>query len=166
MENKKQTIIDEANKLIAEHGIINLTRKSLCEAAGIPNGSFSHYVGKTFTEFVKGLTDDIKPHKATTKRLSKDDRKNDLLQTALDLSVKVGYTNVSRGALATEAGVSNALVTHYFGTMKQLKRAIMRSAIGRSIPEIVAQGLAIGDDNARKAPVELKARAATALVNM
>ncbi len=51
------------------------------------------------------------------------------------------------------------LVSKYFGTMKQLKREIIRAAIKQEIPEIIAQGLANGDKRAAKAPQQLKERA-------
>ena len=49
--------------------------------------------------------------------------------------------------------------------MTQLRRDIMRYAVREGLAEIVAQGLANGDDHAKKAPAELKATAATLLAN-
>jgi len=48
--------------------------------------------------------------------------------------------------------------------MKQLKRAVMRAAIVAKVPAIVAQGLAIKDSQALKAPDALKQLAAATLV--
>lgn len=163
----KQTIIRTAECMVVEHGLINLSRKGLCDEVGIADGSFPHIMGMSFTEFSQTLKgSDTKLHKVSKKRLSKDDRKNNLLSTALELAKESGYANVTRNLLAESAGVSMGLVSHYFGTMQQLKRALMRAAITREIPEIIAQGLSIGDENAKKAPAELKALAAKALVNM
>ena len=50
----KQIAIDMANA----NGLINLTRFDLCERAEIPEGSFPHVMGCTFTEFVT----ELKPH--------------------------------------------------------------------------------------------------------
>ena len=55
--------------------------------------------------------------------------------------------------------MSVGLVTKYFNTMKQLKRAVMRAAIKRKIPEIVALGLIVEDKYALKAPIMLRAKA-------
>ena len=77
----------------------------------------------------------------------------------------MGYTKVTRDAVADAAGVSMGLVSRYFGTMKNLRRDIIRYAIRNDIAEIIAQGLANGDDHARKAPANLKAKAATLLAN-
>lgn len=163
---KKEQVEKAANELIAESGIINLTREALCARADIPDGSFMHVMGCTFNEFVKSLASDTKLHTVSKKRLSKDDRKDYLLRKAVEYAKDHGYTSITGVVLAKHADISPSLVTHYFGTMKQLKRAVMRAAIVQEVPEIIAQGLSMGDPNAKKAPVELKALAATLLVNM
>jgi AcrR family transcriptional regulator len=165
-EMEKEKIIVAAEELSAEIGVINITRKNLCERAGIPDGSFPHVMGENFSEFIKKINDDGGFHEVSKKRLSKDDRKNHILQVAIASAKVYGYANVTRNKLADHAKVSPALVTHYFSTMPQLKRAIMRAAIQLEIPEIIAQGLALGDKNARKAPGELKTKAAEILVTM
>jgi len=162
----KDKIIEAMVKLRATHGLINLTRKMVCTEAGIPDGSWEHIMGQPFTEFINTLEADTELHEVSKKRLSKDARKDHILRVALVASKECGYTSVTRTVLAGKANVSMSLISHYFGTMDQLKRSIMRAAISHEIPEIVAQGLAMGDKNAQKAPAELKAQAATALVNM
>lgn len=163
---EKDNIITATIKLRAEHGLINLTRKMVCKEAGIPDGSWEHVMGQSFTEFIKTLDKDTELHEVSKKRLSKDVRKDHILRVALKIAKEDGYTNVTRNELSDKAKVSPGLVTYYFSSMIQLKRAIMRAAVEHKIPEIVAQGLSIGDKNAQKAPAELKALAATALVNM
>lgn len=162
----KDTIITATLKLKAEHGLINLTRKMVCKEAGIPDGSWEHIMGQPFTEFTATLDKDTELHEVSKKRLSKDVRKDHILRVALVAAKEHGYLSVTRNMLAEKAKVSPGLVTHYFASMVQLKRAIMRAAVEHKIPEIVAQGLSIGDKNAKKAPAELKALAATVLVNM
>ncbi len=163
---KKDDIVAAALKLAKEHGLINLTRKDVCTEAGIPDGSFPHIMGQTFTQFIETLDKDTELHEVSKKRLSKDVRKDHILRVALKLSKEHGYTSVTRNMLSDTAQVSPGLITHYFASMVQLKRAIMRAAVEHKIPEIVAQGLSMGDKNAQKAPAELKALAATVLVNM
>jgi hypothetical protein len=63
---------------------------------------------------------------------------------------------VTRAAIAADAGCSSALISFYFGTMVQLRRHIMRAAIQRQNLPIIAQGLAVGDPHARRAPEALK----------
>ena len=87
------------------------------------------------------------------------DRKADLLNAALHLARSQGYRTVTRDAIAEHAGVTPALVSHYLGTMPQLRRAIMSAAIARSELAIIAQGLVAGDSKARAVTPEIKRRA-------
>lgn len=90
------------------------------------------------------------------KRQSPEIRKPELLRVAVELSRRHGYNKITRDAIAAEAGVSMGLVTLYLGTMANLRRDIMRAAVRDGIVEIVAQGIAAGDEHALKAPRELK----------
>lgn len=163
-EQVKQTAI----AMVQEIGLINLSRRELCDRAGVPDGSFPHVMGCNFANFVKELKDE--GHDGATYPVSKSRtnpglRKAQILTVAIELAKEKGYREITRDGVAESAGVSMGLVTRYFGTMKQLKTAVMRSAVKQGIPEIVAQGLANGDAHAKKASVELKARAATLLAN-
>jgi len=154
-----------AIKLIKKNGLINLSRESLCEAAGIPDGSFPHVMGCTFSDLVDEFRDDCIPRGVVTKsRANPVLRKEQILAVAVDVARKVGCHGVTRDEVAHRAGVSMGLVSKYFGTMNQLRRAIMRAAIQQEIPEIIAKGLANNDPHAKKAPVELKQLAASTLV--
>lgn len=162
-EKVKQTAID----MVEEAGLINLSRSALCARAGIPDGSFPHVMGCNFSEFVeelRGICPD-QAHVVTKNRANPALRKDQILSVAVNQAKDVGYTKVTRDAVADAAGVSMGLVSRYFGTMKNLRRDIIRYAIRNDIAEIIAQGLANGDDHARKAPANLKAKAATLLAN-
>jgi AcrR family transcriptional regulator len=91
------------------------------------------------------------------------EREAELIKAALAHATVVGYTNVTRKSLADYAKCSEALVSARFGTMKQLRRAIMRHAIMEGNLRVIAQGLAVRDAQARKAPDELKEQARAAL---
>jgi AcrR family transcriptional regulator len=99
-----------------------------------------------------------------TTRMAPLDRKQLIMDAAIQLARRQGYQNVKRADIADIAGVSNALVSKYFATMPQLKRAIMRHAVTIEDHVVVMQGLACGDPQARKASQECKARAADMLV--
>ncbi len=162
------TVLNKARELVKSGGLINLSRRDLCEAAGIPDGSFPHVMGCNFAEFVdqlraEGIQEDA--HTVNKSRANPELRRDQILGVALEQAKTVGYHKVTRDSIAEGAGVSMGLVTRYFGTMVQLKRAVMRAAIARSVPEVVAQGLANGDPQARKASPELKALAANLLAN-
>lgn len=97
-------------------------------------------------------------------RLKPEVRKDAILDAAVQLALSGGLNNVRLIPVAQRAGVTNGLVSHYFGTVKQLHRAIVRHAIHSEILPIVAQALAVGDSEARKAPEELKQRALNSLL--
>jgi hypothetical protein len=63
--------------------------------------------------------------------------------------------------VAQRADVTSSLVSHYFGTIKQLQSAVIKYEI---LP-IVAQALAVSDIDAREAPYELKQRALNSLLS-
>ena len=82
--------------------------------------------------------------------------KEAIMLHALNLAVEVGYQNVTRDRLAFLAGTSPALISKYFGTMVQLKRAIMLAAVAKGNLTVLAQGLAAGDAKARAADAKMK----------
>lgn len=93
------------------------------------------------------------------------ERKKQILDVAIGQAREVGYQNVTRENIAKAAGISTGLVSKYFATMTQLKRALMRAAINQNELKILAQGLASNDPNAVKAPDELKKQAINALMS-
>lgn len=97
-------------------------------------------------------------------RLTPAKRRIALLETAIQLCESMGYLRVSRRAIAREAGVSPALVSHYLGPIGVLRRTIMSVAVDRKILPIIAQGLTMGDKIAVSAPGYLKRRAARFVV--
>jgi hypothetical protein len=163
-EEVKKVAVD----MVMGSGLINLSRRELCERAGIPDGSFPHIMGCNFADFVEELKlEDIQEisHSVSKTRANPALRKEHILSVAVTMAEAEGYNKITRDKIAESAGVSMGLVTRYFGTMGQLKTAIMRRAVKSGIAVIVAQGLANGDDQAKKAPAELKAEAATLLAN-
>lgn len=106
----------------------------------------------------------------TRPRLIPRDRRASILDAAVTLAAHTGYNRVTREAIATAAGCSPALVSHTFGTIQALRRAIMGEAIrlARAHGEpaalaIIAQGLAVGDNRATHLPGDIRQRAAASL---
>lgn len=166
---KREQVKAVAVEMVKEAGLINLTRRELCDRAGIPDGSFPHVMGCTFAEFVEELrNENIEQGMApvSKRRAPAALRKEQLLDVAIELAVEDNYAKITRDLVAEKAGVSMGLVTKYFGTMNQLKKEVMRAAVKRGIASIIAQGLANGDERAKKAPAELKAEAATLIANL
>jgi len=81
------------------------------------------------------------------------------MTAALNASKRIGYQKVTRHDIALEAGVSDNLVSNYWGTMTQLRRDIMRHAVRTEVLEVIAQGLVAGDSQAGKASLQLKQQA-------
>ena len=161
----KESIIRATEELVREIGAVNVTRQAVCERAGVPDGSYPSIMECTHTEYMNAhFANSVMPDNITKKRISSDNRKNHLVRKAVELSRVLGYTKLTRVELANGANVSEGLVSHYFGTMNQLRRAIMRAAIKLEVAEVVAQGLAIKDPQAKKAPDALKQLAAASLV--
>lgn len=97
-------------------------------------------------------------------RFKPEVRKDAILEAAVALALAEGLSSVRLIPVAERAGVTNGLVSHYFGTVKQLHRAVIRHAIHNETLPIIAQALASGDSEARKAPDELKQRALASLM--
>lgn len=152
-----------AEGMIKTDGLINLTRERLCKAARIPNGSFGHVAGCTFTEFVERLRDldiaDKEGCKVVKSRTNPNLRRGHILDVAVDLAKEHGYRFITRGMIAEAAGVSGSLVSQYF-SMAEIRESIMELAVMREIPEIIAQGLVCQNIIALAVSPNLKAKAA------
>ena len=97
-------------------------------------------------------------------RLKPEVRREQILQHAVEAAQAHGYRHITREDIARRAGVTVNLISHYFGTMPKLKRAVMREAIRRGDVTVLAQGLAAKDPHAQKAPLELKRKAVDQLL--
>lgn len=82
-----------------------------------------------------------------------------ILDVALRHASAKGLAAITRAEIAEEAGIATGIVNAAYGTMQQLRRAVMRAAIEREVLAVVAGGLAAMDPQALKAPQELRARA-------
>lgn len=163
--SKVEQVAQAAKELIKEVGLVNMTRSMVCNRAGISDGSFHYITGQTFTEYVAVLAEDAEMElgPVTRKRIDPKMRRDMILLAAVNVAREEGLGNVTRSAVAAEANVSDGLVTSYFSTMKQLRRAVMRYAIQHEVLEIVAQGVVAKDPQAMKAPESLRTAALAAL---
>jgi len=100
------------------------------------------------------------------KRYERGDRYDAIIETALQLSEELGYTNIKRDQLCEAAGVSKGLVNHHFKDMAGLREMIMQTAVDQKLEAIIAQGLAAGDPIAQAAPQALKKRSAMYLTRL
>ena len=96
-------------------------------------------------------------------KLAVRDRVAQILQASLDVAKTVGFNRMTREDIAERAKVSPALITYHLGTMKSLRRDVMREAIRCECLPVIAQGIVLGDPHAVKAPRELLSRALASL---
>ncbi len=113
-----------------------------------------------------------------TAKLAPAQRRKQILEMAVLQASRLGYQNIQRQELADAAGVAAGTVNLHWGTMGQLKRAVVRHAVAAVVapykPEafgpsvyvlrIVAQALAAGDKQAARVPEDLKRKALETLV--
>jgi len=147
-------------ELSAEKGVENLTREEVCARAGISQGTFKALVGMTWSDYYAMLTYDggIRPRQRRRAANPKDTKRR-MLAVAVELAKSQGYHNIRIKDVAEASGFTPQHVGAHFGTLKQLRRAVIRQAVAAEVVEVVAQGLAAKDKYAIDAPEELKARA-------
>lgn len=85
--------------------------------------------------------------------------KSVIMDLALHLAVLHGYDRITREMLSAEVECSPALISKLFGTMPQLRRAIMSAAVARSELRVIAQGLVAGDSKAKRATATVQREA-------
>lgn len=90
------------------------------------------------------------------KKQPSDARREQILTAAVTVAKSVGYNHIQRADIAAQANCATGTVNHYFGTMTQLKRAVMRHAIVERIDEIIMQGIACNDAQVNKLSAEVK----------
>ena len=90
--------------------------------------------------------------------------KDKILDAAFTLACECGYRGIRRDAIAERAGVAGGTVNLHYLTMDNLKAAIMKRAIESEQLDILAAGMAEGDQTAMKAPKALKVRALQTLL--
>lgn len=95
--------------------------------------------------------------------MTKNERRQHILDAAVDLAINNGYLTLSRGSIADHAAVSPALITFYFYKYDLLLDEVMTEAIRREIPSIVAEGLAGRHPAALAAPLYLREAAINSL---
>lgn len=87
-----------------------------------------------------------------TNRKPPRERKEQILDAAILLARKQGYTHLTRLDIANVTGLSEGLVSKYFGTMPQMRRAILSAAIVRQDLVVIAQGLVAREAKVLKLP--------------
>jgi AcrR family transcriptional regulator len=92
------------------------------------------------------------------------ERKAAILNAAVALATADGYDSITLTAVARSAGVSYALVCHYYQSADNLLNAVMEEAVRTCVLSVVAEGLAYRHPAALEAPITLRQQAALTLV--
>ena len=92
------------------------------------------------------------------------DRKAEILDAAVRVSRALGYTRITKDAVAEGAGCSPSLIMHYYPTMARLRRAVMSHAVHTCDLRLIAQGLVARDAKAHRAPQDLRERALASML--
>lgn len=139
MSNLQEAVTTAAAEIIADKGLINLTRESVCKRAGIASGSFTLVMGCTFTEFLKNYEDenlgDVTEHTRSDPRT----RRAQILKVATAVAKRIGINNMRRADVAEQAGVSGSLVSRYFASFDDLREEVATGAIESNDGRIMAQ---------------------------
>lgn len=148
--------------LAREVGLVNVERTELCKRLEVPEGSFQHHVGMTFTDYIAYIEDNFGrklpvPDKIVTAKSNPTLCRVTLTQAAAKLSLKHGYLHVTHNMVAEKVGVSRPLVAHYLGSAKEMKDCIMEYAIKEGDLKLLCQGLMRPHNEvARNAPIRLQ----------
>lgn len=94
-----------------------------------------------------------------------EDRDGRILNAALEQAKTDGFQWITRDAVAEAAGVSPGTVNTAYGTMRELKRAVLQAAVDRGVLEVVAQGLADRHPIALEAPEDVRRAALAAMMS-
>jgi len=94
-----------------------------------------------------------------------DDRKKQLLETALDIALELGIALLTRGRVAKRAGVSTGAVNLAWTDMPTLKAAVITVAVEREHLPLIAQALAEKHPSVQDIPEPLKINALLTLTS-
>ena len=94
-----------------------------------------------------------------TKRMTAKDRKTQILTAAIEIAQKKGFDRISKSTISKALGISPNDAKHHFGSMANLKSAVMKAAVELKITSVIVYGIAIKHPDALAASDELKAEA-------
>jgi len=93
-------------------------------------------------------------------RKSTKDMMAALVDAGIEAAKIIDYEKLTRMDIARLAGCSPGLVSFYLGDMETVRALIMREAVERKVPEIVARGILDGHPEALDAGPALRKKCA------
>lgn len=164
-EERRTQLTDTALSQIAHDGWDKTTHRTIAAECGVHvSAVYLHFPKRTaLREALMALHPELELPEEPDLRMDPKDRKRQLLDVGLKLSERVGYKNVTMGALTEAAGVTRTLYHRYFSTVGRFRVDVMRAAVKQENLVVIAQGLVAKDPHALKAPTELRERAAATI---
>jgi len=139
----KEKIKNAAIELAKEIGLVNLTRRAVCERAEVADGAFTAIMGESFTDMVSAMSasGDLPVGVPDSRqRVNAGIRRKQLLNIAIEQAAETCYDAITREKVAKAVGLSPALVNYYFNTTEELREEVLREAIATRHLGIIAQG--------------------------
>lgn len=91
-------------------------------------------------------------------------KEQEVLMAALDCARDLGYAFMTRRDIAEYADCSESLVSHYLGSMEQVRLEVMKVAVVTEDVTVLAQGIFFKNPEALKASKELRQQALQTII--
>jgi len=143
----KQELIVKGHALALKHGLGHLTSSTMKAETGFYRFAVSNHFGTVgaFRDAVKdyGIAQGSWTADVVVRcpRLSPAERKNEILHEAYKQAAADGLAAVTRISVAEALGVSDGLISRYFGTVLGLRDAVLAQAVVLNNADIVADAL-------------------------
>jgi len=98
-------------------------------------------------------------------RMEPHARKEQILNTAINLSIENGYRQLTRRAVANRVQCASALINHYFDGIENLRNIVLSTAIEKEILPILAENYAAWGEETAGLPKQLKEKVIRYLTN-
>lgn len=92
-------------------------------------------------------------------------RKEQILNTAINLAIEKGYRQLTRRAVANRMQCASALINHYFKDIENLRSIVLLTAIEKEILPILAENYAAWGVETAELPQQLKEKVIRYLTN-
>lgn len=92
-------------------------------------------------------------------------RKEQILNTAINLSLENGYRQLTRRSIANRMQCASALINHYFNGIEELKKIVLKTAIEQEIIPIIADNYIGWGRETAELPQHLKEKVIRYLTN-
>lgn len=92
-------------------------------------------------------------------------RKEQILNTAIDVAIEYGLRQLTRRAIANKMQCASALINHYFDNIENLRQIVLRTAIEKEIIPILAENYIGWGKETSELPPQLKQKVIKYLIN-